>query len=74
MSTRQLRLSDADQIQKNLTRLVGKKINIVLTDDTVVFGELKKVNTAEIQLLNTRLKKVSYSFDRIAEVYLDTND
>jgi hypothetical protein len=73
MSTRQLRLSDADQIQKNLTRLVGKKINIVLTDDTVVFGELKKVNTAEIQLINTRLKKMSYSFDRIAEVYLDTN-
>jgi len=73
MSTRQLRLSDADQIQKNLTRLVGKKINIVLKDDTVVFGELKKVNTSEILIINTRLKKMSYSFDRIAEVYLDTN-
>jgi small nuclear ribonucleoprotein (snRNP)-like protein len=73
MSTRQLRLSDADQIQKSIASLIGKKINIVLTDDTVVFGELKKVNTAEIQLLNMRLKKVSYTFDRIAEVYLDTN-
>ena len=73
MSTRQLRLSDADQIQKNISSLVGKNINIVLTDDTVFFGELKKVNTTEIQLINTRLKKMSYSFDRIAEVYLDTN-
>lgn len=73
MSTKQLRLNDPELIQKSIKSLVGKKINIVLTDDTVVFGELKKVNTAEIQLLNMRLKKISYPFARIAEVYLDTN-
>lgn len=73
MSTKQLRLNDPELIQKNIKSLLGKKINIVLTDDTVVFGELKKVNTTEIQLLNMRLKKISYPFARIAEVYLDTN-
>lgn len=73
MSTKQLRLNDPELIQKSIKSLVGKKINIVLTDDTVVFGELKKVDTAEIQLLNMRLKKISYPFARIAEVYLDTN-
>lgn len=73
MSTKQLRLNDPELIQKSIKSLVGKKINIVLTDDTVVFGELKKVYTAEIQLLNMRLKKISYPFARIAEVYLDTN-
>lgn len=73
MSTKQLRLNDPEQIQKSLKVLLGKKISIVLTDDTVVFGELKKVNTAEIQLLNMRLKKITYSFARIAEVYMDTN-
>lgn len=73
MSTKQLRLNDPELIQKSIKSLVGKKINIVLTDDTVVFGELKKVNTTEIQLLNMRLKKISYPFARIAEVYLDTN-
>jgi hypothetical protein len=73
MSTKQLRLNDPELIQKSIKSLLGKKINIVLTDDTVVFGELKKVNTAEIQLLNMRLKKISYPFARIAEVYLDTN-
>lgn len=73
MSTKQLRLNDPEQIQKSIKSLLGKKINIVLTDDTVVFGELKKVDTAEIQLLNMRLKKISYPFARIAEVYLDTN-
>jgi len=73
MSTKQLRLNDPEHIQKHIKSLLGKKINIVLTDDTVVFGELTKVNTAEIQLLNMRLKKITYSFAKIAEVYVDTN-
>ncbi len=73
MSTKQLRLNDPEQIQKSIKSLLGKKISIVLTDDTVVFGELKKVKAAEIQLLNMRLKKISCPFVRIAEVYLDTN-
>lgn len=73
MSTRQLRLNGPDQIRQNIKRLLGKKINIVLTDDTVVFGELKEANALEIQLLNMRLKKVSYPFAKITEIYLDTN-
>lgn len=73
MSTRQLRLNGQDQIRQNIKRLLGKKINIVLTDDTVVFGELKDANTSAIQLLNMRLKKVSYPFAKITEIYLDTN-
>ena len=52
---------------------MGKKINIVLTNDTVVFGELKEANTSDIQLLNMRLKKVRYPFANITEIYFDTN-
>ena len=73
MGTRQLRLNDPDQIQKNINRFLGKKINVVLTDNTVVFGELKAVNALDIQVLNMRLKKVLCSFKEITEVYLDTN-
>jgi hypothetical protein len=73
MSTRQLRLNGPDQIRQNIKRLLGKKINVVLTDDTVVFGKLKEANALEIQLLNMRLKKVSYPFTKITEIYLDTN-
>lgn len=73
MSTRQLRLNGPDQIRQNIKRLLGKKINIVLTDDTVVFGELKEANALEVQLLNMRLKKVSYPFAKITEIYFDTN-
>ena len=73
MGTRQLRLTDPDQIQKNINRFLGKKINVVLEDDTVIFGELKAVNPLDIQVLNMRLKKVRCSFKDITEVYLDTN-
>ena len=73
MSTRQLRLSDPDQIQKTINRFLGKKINIVLNDDTVVFGELKEVSSVDIQVLNMRRKKVRCRFKEIIEVYLDTN-
>lgn len=74
MSTKQLRLNDPAQIQKSIKSLLGKKINIVLTDDTVVFGELKEVNATEIRLMNMRLKNIGYPFVKITEVYLDTND
>ena len=74
MSTKQLRLNDPAQIQKSIKSLLGKKINIVLTDDTVVFGELKDVNATEIRLMNMRLKNIRYPFVKITEVYLDTND
>lgn len=73
MSTRQLRINDPVQIQKRMNSFLGKKINIVLTDDTVVFGELKQVNTADIQVLNMRRKKVRCLFKEITEIYLDTN-
>ena len=73
MSTKQLRLNGPDQIQERIKRLIGKKINVVLTDDTVVFGELKEANTSDIQLLNMRQKKVRYPFAKITEIYFDTN-
>jgi len=72
MGTRQLRLSGKDQIQRSIRNFLGKKINIVLLDNTVMFGELKEVNGSEILLLNMRQKKISYPFLKIAEVYMDT--
>ncbi len=45
-----------------MAEFLGKKINIVLRDNTVMFGELKKVNDAEIVLMNMRLENVKYPF------------
>ena len=74
MRTRQLRLNDAAQIKTRMAEFLEKKINIVLKDNTVMFGQLKKVNEAGIVLMNMRLEKVKYSFNTIAEVYLDTKE
>jgi hypothetical protein len=37
-----------------------------------MFGVLKNVSAVGITLMNMRLKKIKYTFDSIAEVYLDT--
>jgi len=73
MGTKQLRINDPEQIRSRVGIFLGKKINIVLQDNTVVFGELKSVNGTEIQLRNMRLKVVKYPFSEIAEIYIDSN-
>jgi len=72
MGTKQLRISDPEQIKNKAGTFLGKKINIVLLDNTVVFGKLKEVNNNEIFLLNMRMKKVKYPFSSIAELYIDS--
>ena len=71
MRTRQLRLNDRDQIRRRMPEFLGKKINIVLTDRTVMFGELEKVNESEIILRNMRMENMRYPFKNIVEIYLD---
>lgn len=73
MGTRQLRLNDAALIQKRMPEFVGKIINVVLTDQTTTVGVLKKADDSKIILKNMRMKDVSFTFDKIAEVYFDTN-
>jgi hypothetical protein len=72
MSTKQLRLSDASQIRNRIPELVGKKINLVLTNNTVQTGTLESSTDAYISLRNMRLKKVEFSIKDIAEIYFDT--
>ena len=72
MGTKQLRISDPAQIKSKAGTFLGKKINIVLLDNTVVFGELKEASGNEILLLNMRMKKVKYPFSSIAELYIDS--
>jgi hypothetical protein len=72
MRTKQLRLNDPALIRQRLPEFVGKKINIVLRDNTVSFGELKKITADEIVLENMRLEKMYFAFQSITEIYLDT--
>jgi hypothetical protein len=72
MRTKQLRITDSDQIRRRMNEFIGKKINIVLTDRTAMFGELMRANDASIVLKNMRLVNTTYSLQSIVEVFLDT--
>ena len=74
MSTRQIRLNTAEQIHTRLKEYTGKKINIVLCNRTVLFGELKSVDHAQLSFENMRQEPVSLLLKDISEVYLDFKD
>ena len=74
MSTRQQRLTSTSQIQKKIDQLVGKKINLVLSNGTVVLGRLDKANAEVVTMENGRLKKINYPFSEISELYFDMID
>lgn len=71
MVTRQIRLSTQDHIRKMLKDLIGKKINIVLCNRTVLFGELKRVSEDDLTFENMRLDPFTILFKDISEVYFD---
>ena len=73
MRTKQLRLTNSDQIRRRMNEFIGKKINIVLNDRTVMFGELKTVNDTSIVLRNMRLENIAYPIQSIVEIFLDTH-
>jgi hypothetical protein len=70
--SRQLRLSDPAKIRERAKDLVDKKINIVLSDNRGVFGVLKAVTLDSLIIQNMRLKKMTYPFSQISEIYFDT--
>lgn len=74
MQKRLLRLSTQTQIRQQVTGFVGKKINIVLNDNTVVLVELLKFSQAELLTQNMRGQKLSVPFTDIYEIIIDLND
>lgn len=70
--TRQLRLTDPSVIRQRVGEFLGKKINIVLMDNRVLFGELFALKEQGIVLKNMRGKIMACSFAEINELYFDT--
>jgi hypothetical protein len=70
--TKQIRLSDPLAIRQQVRNYLGKKINIVLSDNRVIIGELKEVNDVGIRIMNMRLKNMAYPFREVSEIYFDT--
>lgn len=71
MVTRQVRLTTLEQIRKKLTGFTGKKINIVMFDRTVFFGELKHVDNNNFTFANMRGESFTLPLEKVSEVYID---
>lgn len=74
MSTRQLRFSDGMQIRNRLKEFTGRKINIVQTDNTVLFAELIDIRDTALVVRNMRHKRLTVPLNQVYEVYFDLND
>lgn len=71
MSIRQQRLDSLDKIKGKIGELKGKKITLVLSNNTSVLGELKEVGADQVVLMNGRLRNNRFSFKEIKELYFD---
>jgi hypothetical protein len=74
MSTRQLRLTTPDQIRNKIAEFTGKKINIVMFNNTVLLGKLQRSNDTVIEITNMRLHKMILPIKDISEIYFDTKE
>lgn len=73
MQKRLLRLSTQTQIRQQVSGFVGKKINIVLNDNTVVLAELLKFSEAQLWVKNMRGQQLTVAFTDIYELIIDIN-
>ncbi len=73
MSIRQHRIDSREKIRSKIPYLKGKKITLVLANNTSVLGELKEVLPDSVVLMNGRLRKNAFSFNDIRELYFDEN-
>lgn len=74
MSTRQLRINSKEKIRLQLASFAGRKINIVLNDQTVCLGTVEGFDGSQLTLSNMRLKRMVIPVDAISEVYFDTKE
>ena len=64
-------MNSIEQIRKRIGEFKGKTINVVLSNQTAMLGELKEIHDDAIILENRRLKKNRFLFDEISELYFD---
>lgn len=74
MSVRQIRFSTLEHIQKRLKEFPDKKISIVLSNRTVLFGWFKSVDQENLTFVNMRETSISLPLKEINEVYLDIKE
>lgn len=71
MQKRLIRLSTHTQIRQQATGFAGKKINIVLTDNSVFMGTLLKLSEAKLWVQNMRGQELTVTLADIYEIIID---
>jgi hypothetical protein len=71
MSIRQIRLNSVDQIKTRIREFEGKRVQVVLSNNTAFYAKVKSVSENGIVVENGRLKKNLLPFNSIAEIYFD---
>lgn len=73
MSKKQIRISGADEVKERLPTLTNESVNLVLRNNTVVFGILEEVRDDHVVVSNMRKKKMKVPLDGIVEAYTDVD-
>ncbi len=74
MKTRQHRIDTEETIQRKLPELMGREVNVVLRDRTVLLGSVTKSQSGSIAIRNLRGKITSIPMSGISEIYFDTKE
>jgi hypothetical protein len=74
MSTRQRRVHDRSRIAESLAASAGRKIQIVLNNQTVFLAKVVRFDGGKLTAINMRLKTIVIPVDEIDEIYLDTKE
>ncbi|HEX5167907.1 MAG TPA: hypothetical protein VFW11_01950 [Cyclobacteriaceae bacterium] len=73
VSKKQIRILDQAILKERLPEFLNKKVNLILKDNTVVFGELKKIEDHALHVTNMRLKKIKLPLESIVEFFTDVD-
>lgn len=58
-------------ITQKWSEISGKKVNIVMTNNTVLFVTLDALHKNQLMIKNMRLKQQTLNIDEISEIILD---
>jgi hypothetical protein len=71
VSKKQVRISNPEEIRRRLPEFLQRKISLVLSDSTVIFGTLLNVKKDSVAIANMRLREITLPIARISELFMD---
>lgn len=71
MGKRQLRLEGRKSITDSAAKIIGKKVNIVFDNRTVIFATVVKIDDGKLKYRNMRNAKAVVALDEVAEIIID---